>query len=122
MKRKIVIVDDDPDIINLLSYSFKKTGNHIHCFESPKEAFQFICNNKPDLIISDWMMPDLDGVQLCRLLSVDPELNQIPFIFLTCKDDRLDKEIAWQAGATEYITKPVKIKVLIEKVEKLLAS
>ncbi len=121
MKPNIVIVDDDPDIITLLTYSFSKNGNTIYAFESSKDAFNHIAINKPDLIISDWMMPDLDGIQLCRLITIDPILKTIPFIFLTCKDDNKDKEMAWEAGATEFVTKPVKIKDLLEKVERILA-
>lgn len=120
MNLNIVLVDDDPDILELLTYTFKKQGDFIYAFESPKEAFHFISQNKPDIIISDWMMPEIDGVQLCRLLTAVPELKHIPFVFLTCKDDKADKDIAWSSGASEFITKPVKISELKNTIKNLL--
>ncbi len=119
-KAKILVVDDNPHVLKLLSISLEKAGYEVHTAENGDEGFDAVKDIQPDLIVSDVMMPETDGIEFCWMVRESSEIPMVPFIFLTSLSDR-DTEIkGFRAGADEYLVKPVDRKVLLEKVDVLL--
>lgn len=117
---KIVVIDDEKDILDLLKYSFDRERANVRTFTTGGEALQHIRTDIPDIIICDWMMDDMEGIDVCRYLKMEPELSHIPFIMLTAKDHEADIVSALEMGADDYILKPIKIKELIVRVKKII--
>lgn len=121
MKNKlIVIIDDEEDILEILRYNFTKERSTVKDFQSGKQGLDFILANKPDAIICDWMLPDIDGIEICRILKSNRNTEDIPFIMLTAKSDEIDAVLALEMGADDYVTKPVRIKELISRVKRTI--
>jgi DNA-binding response OmpR family regulator len=119
-KEKILIVDDNPHVLKLLSISLEKAGYQVSTAENGDQGLQVLNKIKPDLVISDVMMPETDGIEFCWMVREGSEIPMVPFIFLTSLNDQ-DMEIrGFRAGADEYLIKPVDRKILLEKVETLL--
>ena len=119
-KAKILIVDDNPHVLKLLSISLGKAGYQVSTAENGDEGLEVLNQVKPDLVISDVMMPETDGIEFCWMVRENSEIPMVPFIFLTSLNDQ-DMEIrGFRAGADEYLIKPVDRKILLEKVETLL--
>jgi DNA-binding response OmpR family regulator len=118
--KKILIIDDEPDIIEILNYNLTKENYKVKAFENPLEAINYLKFNKTDLIISDWLMPGLDGLELCRLIKTDQTTAAIPIIMISCKNDEIDIVTALELGADDYLTKPFHVKELIVRVKKIL--
>ena len=119
-KENILIVDDNPHVLKLLKISLEKAGYKIHTAENGDEGLEISKKVKPDLIVSDVMMPETDGIEFCWMIRENSEIPMVPFIFLTSLSDR-DMEIrGFRAGADEYLIKPVDRKVLLAKVKTLL--
>jgi CheY-like chemotaxis protein len=120
MGKKILIVDDNPNVLKLLNISLSKAGYDIVEAENGEIAFQVANKEKPDLIISDIMMPQMDGIELCWMIRENSEVPLVPFIFLTSFDDSEMEIRGFRAGADEYLNKPIDRKELLERVEDLL--
>jgi DNA-binding response OmpR family regulator len=121
MGRKILIVDDNPSVLKLLNISLSKAGYNIVEAENGEVAFQVANKEMPDLIISDIMMPQMDGIELCWMIRENSEVPLVPFIFLTSFDDSEMEIRGFRAGADEYLNKPIDRKELLERVEELLS-
>ncbi len=120
MAEKILIVDDNPHVLKLLSISLQKAGYEVQTAENGDQGIELVNKFKPDLVISDVMMPQTDGIEFCWMVRENSEIPMVPFIFLTSLNDQ-DMEIrGFRAGADEYLIKPVDRTVLLEKVETLL--
>ena len=113
-KLKVLIVDDEAHIRELLKYNFAKEGFEVDAAANGLEGLERAKTGKPDIIISDIMMPKMDGIEFCMTLRKDPDLNSIPFIFLTSKGQLSDKIEGLKTGADDYLTKPFVPKELIE--------
>lgn len=122
MKKKILIVDDDPTVIKFLAPLFSKKNYEPIKAQDGKEALQKIDKEPPDLIISDIMMPLMDGFELYRRLRNDPKTAQIPFIFLSAKDDPIDQLQGLRMGADEYLTKPFDATQLFVTIKNVLVN
>lgn len=122
MKKRILVVDDDPTIMNFLAPFFSKKQYDSDSAENGEEAFEKIKKSPPDLIISDIIMPRMDGFELYRRLREDPETETIPFIFLSSKDDPSDQLKGFRMGADEYVTKPFDLQHLFETIKKVMAD
>jgi len=118
--RKILIVDDEPDIIEFLQYNLKKEGFVVVSANDGRQAITIAEKEKPDLIILDIMMPELDGVETCRLLRSKKEFATTPIAFLTARDEDFAQITALDVGGDDYITKPIKPRVLISRIGALL--
>lgn len=118
---KIIVIDDEEDILELIQYNLVKERAIVETFTSGKEALKTMQRSTPDLVICDWMMDDIDGLDLCRLLKRDPHLAQIPFVMLTARGDEIDAVTALELGADEYLTKPIRMRELITRVKKILS-
>jgi len=120
MADKILIVDDNPHILRLLRISLEKAGYEVYTAENGDEGLEKTNKYQPDLIISDVMMPQTDGIEFCWMIRENSSVPMVPFIFLTSLENR-DMEIrGFRAGADEYLIKPVDRNVLLEKVATLL--
>lgn len=117
---KILVVDDEADVTELLAYHLQAKGFTVETLNDPNRSLGLARTFLPDLIILDVMMPDLSGIQLCRLIRADPQLAKVPVIFLTAKAEESDRIQGFETGADDYICKPFSIKELILRVQTIL--
>jgi len=117
---KILLVDDDPDILEIVSYNLVQEGFEIFTASNGKEAIFKAIKEVPDLIIMDVMMPEMDGVEACENIRRIPALNHVIITFLTARSEDYSQVAGFDAGADDYITKPIKPKLLVSKVKALL--
>ncbi|CAM3317119.1 response regulator transcription factor [Aequorivita lipolytica] len=123
MKKKditILLVDDEPDILEIVRYNLTSEGYHIETAENGLEAIEKAKSVKPQLIIMDVMMPKMDGMEACEKIRNIPELSETVITFLTARGEDYSQMAGFEAGADDYITKPIKPKVLVSKVKALL--
>ena len=117
---KILLVDDEPDILEIVGYNLVQEGYQIFTASNGKEAIAKAKKEMPDLIIMDVMMPEMDGMEACEMIRKIPELNNVIIAFLTARAEDYSQLAGFDAGADDYITKPIKPKVLVSKVKALL--
>ncbi len=117
---KIIVIDDEEDILELIQYNLEKERATVETFTSGREALKTIQKSAPDLVICDWMMDDIDGLDLCRVMKRDALMARIPFVMLTARSDEIDAVTALELGADEYLTKPIRMRELITRVKKIL--
>jgi len=120
LPEKILIVDDEPDIIEFISYNLKSKGYLIETASNGVEAIRKAKVFQPDLILLDMMMPEKDGLQTLRELRVMPDFEKTPVIFLTALRDEKSEITGLQTGADDYITKPIKPELLATRVSAVL--
>ena len=116
----ITIIDDEEDILELLRYNFEKERMNVDTFVSGYEGMEHVRMSQPDAVICDWMLGDIDGIEICRLIKREKELESIPFIMLTARTDEIDVVTALELGADDFVNKPVRVKELISRVKKVL--
>ena len=117
---KILLVDDEPDILEILSYNLKAEGYQISTASNGVEAVKKAKKHLPHLIIMDVMMPEMDGIEACEKIRMLPQLKDTIITFLTARGEDYSQVAGFEAGADDYITKPIKPKVLISKIKSLL--
>jgi two-component system, OmpR family, alkaline phosphatase synthesis response regulator PhoP len=117
--KKILIADDEPDILEIISYNLRTEGYETITAKDGEDALQKAKLNKPDLIILDVMMPNKNGMEVCKLLRNQPEFQQTLIIFLTALNDEGSHVRGLEFGADDYLTKPVSPKILVSKVNSL---
>ena len=117
---KILCVDDEPDILEILKYNLSNEGYNVSTAADGKTAIKIAYNIIPNLIIMDIMMPKMDGIEACEKLRSDEKFNDTIIMFLTARGEDYSHVAAYDAGADDYVTKPVKPKVLVSKVKGLL--
>ncbi len=117
---KILLVDDEQDILDLLSYNFKKQGYEVHTALDGNEAIAEVGLFHPDVIVSDILMPNSSGIKMCRELKADERYKNIPVIFLSAANDDYLALSSLDAGAIKYLSKPVHIPLLFDLVKKVV--
>ena len=117
---KILLVDDDPDVIEIIRFNLDQEGYLISTASDGKKAIEEANKEVPHLIIMDVMMPNMDGIEACGLLRKDPRFKETIIMFLTARGEDYSHVAAFDAGADDYVTKPVKPKILVSKVKALL--
>lgn len=117
---KILLVDDEPDILEIVGYNLSAEGYQIITAENGVEAIEKAKKHKPHLIILDVMMPKMDGIEACERIRQDDKFNNTIITFLTARGEDYSQVAGFDAGADDYITKPIKPKVLVSKVKALL--
>ena len=120
MSNFIVIVDDEEDIAELVSINLKKNNFSVKKYFTGSGLLNGLENHKPDLIILDLMLPDFDGIEICKKLKQNENYSDIPIIMLTAKADEIDKIIGLEIGADDYITKPFSPRELVARVKAVL--
>jgi len=119
-KYKILIVDDEPDILEFINYNLKREGFKVYQASNGREAIATAIKQIPDLILLDIMLPDLDGIETCQEIRKIPTLYHTTIAFLTARGEDYSQIAGFEAGGDDYITKPIKPKVLISRIKALL--
>ena len=123
MKKKdirILLVDDEPDILEIVVYNLSQEGYQISTSAKGRDAVAKAKKELPHLIIMDVMMPEMDGMEACEQIRKIPELSNTVITFLTARSEDYSQVAGFDAGADDYITKPIKPKILVSKVKALL--
>jgi DNA-binding response OmpR family regulator len=121
MKRiRVVAIDDVSDILDLIQYNLNKEGMDVEVFVDSAEALEHISKNPPDIVVSDWMMPEPNGLEICKRLQENDLTRHIPLIMLTCKGNITDYKDALAAGARDYVVKPVRMEELIRRIKLII--
>jgi len=115
-----LIVDDEPDIVDLVTYNLKKDGYRVTTASDGEEALNKIRKDKFDLVVLDLMLPGIQGVELCRIIRNDPKTAAIPIIMLTAKGEEVDRIIGLESGADDYMTKPFSARELVARIKAVL--
>ncbi|MEN9840723.1 MAG: hypothetical protein RL376_523 [Verrucomicrobiota bacterium] len=118
--KKILVVDDETDVTELLAYTLKAKGFIVETLNDPNRSIGLARTFMPDLVILDVMMPDLNGIQICRMLRADPKLKKVPVVFLTAKAEEGDRIQGLETGADDYLCKPFSTKELVLRVQTIL--
>jgi len=117
---KILLVDDEKDILEFLKYNLEKEGYNVLTADNGKKALEIAKRVLPELIILDVMMPDMDGISTCIEIKKYPKLNKALILFLTARSEEYSELAGFDAGADDYVTKPIKPKLLIRRIKALL--
>jgi DNA-binding response OmpR family regulator len=116
----VAVVDDDPDILELVSVHLKKAGMKVRPFSDAGPFYRFLRQDTPDLVILDLMLPDADGVEICKSLRREERFCAVPVIMLTARADEVDRVLGLEIGADDYITKPFSPKELVARIKAVL--
>lgn len=122
MPKKVLIVDDEADLVETLKFRLEATGYAVASAGDGQEGLKRVREETPDLILLDVMMPKMDGYQMCRLLKFDAKFKDIPIIMLTARGQEQDKVTGQQVGADAYMTKPFDSKALLAKIEEFIGK
>jgi DNA-binding response OmpR family regulator len=119
-KYKLIVIDDQHETLELLKYNLCSEGYEVKAFFNAVDALKYVTTDNTDLVITDWMLPEMDGLELCRNLKHNPSTQDIPIVMLTGKSDEIDVVTALEVGAEEYIAKPVRIREMLTRIKKIL--
>lgn len=120
MKRSILIIEDDEDIVDLVSYNLEREGFEVTTADSGEEGLRLALNQKPSLILLDLGLPEIQGLEVCRLLKMRDQTTRIPIIMMTARDEESDVVVGLEVGADDYVTKPFKMRELVARVRAVL--
>ena len=120
MRKKILVVDDDAELVELISFNLKQAGYTIGTASNGVDAIKKAHSLEPDLIVLDVMMPELDGFAVCEILRRDTATASIPIMMLTAISSELGRLAALGSGATDFVTKPFSPRILVGRIEDLL--
>jgi len=116
---KILIVDDESDLVRVLEYGLQSAGYDVVCAADGQEGLKMARESKPDVILLDLMLPKLDGYKVCRLLKFDDRFKQIPIIILSARTQEGDQSLAMEMGANRFVTKPYDFMEILDMIEEL---
>jgi len=117
---RVVIIEDEKDIVELVRYNFRKEGFDVQSFGRGREGLDYLRRNRADLILLDIMLPDQDGFEICRRLRADSQLKIVPVIFLTAKGEEIDRVLGLEIGADDYVVKPFSPRELVARAKAVL--
>jgi two-component system phosphate regulon response regulator PhoB len=119
-KQTILIIEDERALVEVLTYNLRKEGFEVHSATDGQDGLRRAQTSLPDLIILDLMLPVIEGLEVCRVLKSGARTRDIPLIMLTARSEEVDEIVGFQMGADDYVTKPFKIKPLIQRIKALL--
>ena len=120
MNELIAVIDDEPDILELVSLHLNRSGFRVEGFLNAESFFKSLSSKTPDLIILDLMLPDSDGIEICKYLKSNQDFRAIPIIMLTARATETDKVLGLELGADDYVTKPFSPRELVARVKAVL--
>src|SRR5437764_2576138 len=122
MRTRVLVVDDEPDLLELVHYNLTRAGYDVACVMSGAEALSHVRMHTPDLIVLDVLLPDIDGLEVCKALRRDPLTGAIPIVMLTARSEDADVVAGLELGADDYLTKPFSPRVLLAWIKAVLRS
>ena len=120
MAATILVVEDEPGIQELISYGLRQAGHEIFCAGDAEQAMKLVNDVLPDLVLLDWMLPGMSGIELAKILRRTPRTKNIPIIMLTARSEECDKISGLEIGADDYITKPFSTRELVARIKAVL--
>lgn len=120
MSQRIVIIEDEKDIVELLDFNLRREGFDVKGFERGRDGLEALRRGPADLALIDIMLPDLDGLELCKLVRADDHLKHLPIIFLTAKAEEFDRILGLELGADDYIVKPFSPREVVARIKAVL--
>lgn len=117
---RIVVIEDEKDIVELVRYNLRKEGLEVLGFGRGREGLEYVRRNPVDLVLLDVLLPDLDGFEICRALRADDRTRVLPVIFLTAKGAEIDRVVGLEIGADDYVVKPFSPRELVARVKAVL--
>src|SRR5436190_20624146 len=117
---KILIVEDEADLVRTLEYNFRQAGFEVYTATAGREGLRIAAAKTPDLVLLDLMLPDLQGVEVCRQLKADPKTRTTPVIILTARGEEVDRVVGFEIGADDYVTKPFSVRELVLRARAVL--
>lgn len=120
MVQRLVIIEDEKDIVELVRYNLRKEGFEVQAFQRGKEGLDFLRRNPVDLVLLDILLPDADGFEICRRLRADARMAFLPVIFLTAKGEEIDRVLGLEIGADDYVVKPFSPRELVARIKAVL--
>ncbi len=120
MPAKILTVDDEPDVLELIRFHLAKAGYQVVQAANGRQALEMIRDEKPDLVLLDLMLPDIDGFGICELLRRNPETASLPIVIVSAWGTPDSKSLGLELGALDYVTKPFSPRVLVDRIQGLL--
>jgi two-component system phosphate regulon response regulator PhoB len=115
-----LVVDDEPDLLELVRFHLAQAGFEVETARDGRQGLESIRRRRPDLVVLDWMLPDLPGSEVCRQLRSDPQLRDLPILLLTAKAEEVDRVVGFELGADDYVTKPFSPRELALRVQAIL--
>lgn len=119
-RERILVVDDEEDLLELIQYNLGKEGYRVTCVGSGEDALRAARHDLPDLVVLDLLLPSIDGLQVCKQLKSDPRSRHIPVVMLTAKGEEADIVTGLELGADDYLTKPFSPRVLLARIRAIL--
>jgi DNA-binding response OmpR family regulator len=117
---RVLIVDEDPDIVRLVRYNLSHSGYEVQSAASGREALELVQKQPPDLVVLDVMLPDVDGLEVCRTLRQQSSSRRIPILMLTARGEEIDRVVGFELGADDYVSKPFSPRELVLRVKSIL--
>ena len=117
---RVLVVEDEPDIRDLLVFHLERDGFQVTKCKSGPEALRLVRAARPDLVLLDLMLPDMDGLEVCRRLRQDPTTQSVPIVMLTARDDEVDRVLGLELGADDYVVKPFSPRELVARIRAVL--
>ncbi|HTU58384.1 MAG TPA: response regulator [Polyangiales bacterium] len=117
---KILIVEDEPDLQQVLEYNLKQAGHDVFATKLGQEGMRFARDHRPDLVLLDLMLPDTSGIEVCRALKESPNTKAIPVLMVTARGEEIDRVVGFEIGADDYVVKPFSVRELLLRVQAVL--
>lgn len=116
----ILVIEDDPDLQRVLGFNLKRAGHEVILAATGREGIRLAREESPNLILLDQMLPDVQGTEVCRTLQADRKTRHVPIMFVTARGDEIDRVVAFELGAIDYVVKPFSIRELIVRIQSIL--
>ncbi len=116
----ILVIEDEPALLKVLDYNFKQAGHEVLLAPRGNDGIRLAREHRPDVVLLDQMLPDVQGTEVCRSLQLDPGTRNVPIVFVTAKGDEVDRIVAFELGAVDYVIKPFSVRELVLRVQAIL--
>jgi two-component system phosphate regulon response regulator PhoB len=116
----ILVIEDEPALLKVLDYNFKQAGHEVLLAPRGSDGLRLAREHHPDVVLLDQMLPDVQGTEVCRCLQLDPDTRDVPIVFVTAKGDEVDRIVAFELGAVDYVVKPFSVRELMLRVQAIL--